>query len=407
MNKHRLHLLVGVSLGLTLAAAGIGGLRAASTGTAPVAPAAQSDTQHGFTVTLEKITSGPDGTRLQVGLANRGSETVYFYESNTEIWLDGKKYEPERVWGPPPALPDKFPAGSHAKGIILFPPLAPGDSDVLVRFQRPANADNSARWNPVEFHWPRPFPVAATASAVAAGPQRPASPRIAIIRADDMTGRSPGWDRFLSSSRKLGIKVAIGIICDSLQSDHDGYYTWLRDLQQSGEGDTLIHGWDHQKLPSDGLHTVSEFRDSGYDYQRKHLADSQALMLKVLGRPAVALGTPWNDFDRDTIRVVSQDPDVRLFFAHQTGLFDGHTAVMRILAIPNDGTGKPNFEKFKAFYDAHQDRFGAVAFQFHPAGYSAHRQAEYERIITCLRDEGWIFMQPREYLAWRKAHASP
>jgi len=222
--------------------------------------------------------------------------------------------------------------------------------------------------------------------------------QIAIIKADDLRTPTKNWDRFIDVSSELQVKVSVGIICDSLQEDEDGYFEWLRTRQAGGSVEFWNHGWDHKRWGPEG-EWISEFGGSGYEYQKKHLADSQALMKQVLGVNTVAFATPWNDFDQDTGRVINESEDIRLFIGHYRGNLDEAKLLVRMrLRVELDGTGKPNFEKFVALYEELEDKDAVVALQFHPNVFEDHHFAEYEKIVTFMREQGWAFMMPRECL---------
>lgn len=69
----------------------------------------------------------------------------------------------------------------------------------------------------------------------------------------------------------------------------------------------------------------------------------------------------------------------------------------------HDGTGKPNFEKFKEDYakKAGPDlTFAAI--QFHPMGFSEKGFQDYAAILDFLKSKGWTFMLPSEYAEAKK-----
>jgi len=235
-------------------------------------------------------------------------------------------------------------------------------------------------------------------SAVVSDALSDAPMKIAIVKADDLTEPTENWDRFIDVSNELQVKVSIGIICNSLQEDQDGYFEWLRARQNSGSVEFWNHGWDHKRWGPEG-EWISEFQGSGYDYQKEHLDDSQVIMEQVLGVPTVAFATPWNDFDEDTGRVINEREDVRLFIGHYRGNLDESKLLVRMrLRVELDGTGKPSFEKFVTLYEELEDKDAVVALQFHPNGFEDHHFTEYEKIVAFMREKGWTFMMPRECL---------
>ncbi len=62
-----------------------------------------------------------------------------------------------------------------------------------------------------------------------------------------------------------------------------------------------------------------------------------------------------------------------------------------------DGTGKPNFAKFKAEYaQKKQPSFSAI--QFHPGYFGDEHFKEYAKILDFLLADGWTFVLPSEYV---------
>ncbi len=221
--------------------------------------------------------------------------------------------------------------------------------------------------------------------------------RIAIIKADDVRGITPKWDRFFNLSKEKGVKVSAGIICNSLQKDKKGYFNWLNKLKASGSVEFWNHGWDHKRWTT-GEKKVSEFGGSGYAHQKKHFDDSQKLMKKVLGVATVAFGTPYNAVDADTVKVMNQDANMRLFFSYRAQKLKGAVIAPMSLRGESDGTGKPNFQKFKAQY-IQKKNISFTAIQFHPNAFSEKHFSEYSKILDFLIAEGWTFMLPAEYVA--------
>jgi len=63
----------------------------------------------------------------------------------------------------------------------------------------------------------------------------------------------------------------------------------------------------------------------------------------------------------------------------------------------HDGTGKPNFDKFKADYLSKKEiQFSAI--QFHPGYFTKNRLEEFIKIIEFLKLEGWKFILSKDYV---------
>lgn len=223
--------------------------------------------------------------------------------------------------------------------------------------------------------------------------------KIIIIKADDLTGITSPWNRFFTMSEAKGVKVSAGIICHSLEGDNKDYSDWLLKLQATGWVEFWNHGWDHKAWKTEAGNNLSEFGGSGYDHQSKHYADARNIMKDALGSTPIAFGTPYNAKDADTVSVMNEDDTLRLFFCVNVEGLSRHIVRAKMnLTGEHDGTGKPNFEKFKAHYEQYKDET-CSALQFHPNAFSEEHFAEYAKILDLLIADGWTFMLPTEYVA--------
>lgn len=226
--------------------------------------------------------------------------------------------------------------------------------------------------------------------------------KIAIIKADDVRGKNAKWDRFFAVSKERGVKVSAGIICNSLQGDKGDYFEWLRKHHASGFVEFWNHGWDHKQWETDDGKKLREFSGCGYDHQKKHFEDSQKFMKKALGVSPVAFGAPYNAIDDDTKKVMKESADMRLLFCYKVkGLDDKVLAPMRLRG-EGDGTGRPNFEKFKLDYAKKQKGLTLTSIQFHPPYFKDQHFAEYIKILDFLKADGWSFVLPAEYVAMQE-----
>ena len=220
--------------------------------------------------------------------------------------------------------------------------------------------------------------------------------KIAIIKADDVRGVAKKWSRFFEISEEKGTKVSAGIICDSLQSDKGGYFKWLNELQSSGMVEFWNHGWDHKRWENEDRKELREFSGTGYEHQKRHFEEAQKHMKAVLGIAPNTFGAPFNSTDSDTVKVMAENSDMRLFFCNQGTKLKGKILAPMNLRGEHDGTGKPNFAKFKADYK--KDRVTFTAIQFHPGAFQEKHFAEYAKILDFLIAEGWTFVLPSEYI---------
>ncbi len=246
--------------------------------------------------------------------------------------------------------------------------------------------------------------VSVNPSAFAAAP----APRIAIIKADDIRQESPQMDRFIDLAREKNVKVSLGVICDSLENDPDGSYArWLSKLVKSGDVELWHHGWDHSKRDVNGA-TIYEFSNSGPSAQKEHLEKAEELMKEKTGVSMAVFGAPYNAMDADTAAVLNDRPDIVGVFcyngnADSLSVLRGKVLLPMTLRGEGDGTGKPDFEKFKQDYAKRGTGLRFAAIQFHPAFFDQQRLGEFGQIVDFLKAEGWIFMLPAEYIE-RSSH---
>ncbi len=240
------------------------------------------------------------------------------------------------------------------------------------------------------------FAIAVFVTATNAYSQK-APEKIAIIKADDVRGVTASWNRFFAISDKKGVKVSAGIICNSLLEDKKGYYQWLKSYQASGKVEFWNHGWDHKRWKDESLKERREFKGTGYDHQKKHFEDAQNIMKSILGDAPNAFGAPFNSIDANTVKVMNENTDMRLFFCYNAKGLQHKVLAPMALRGEHDGTGKPNFAKFKADYQKKKPlKFAAI--QFHPNGFRDKQFVEYTKILDFLIAEGWTFALPSEYV---------
>jgi peptidoglycan/xylan/chitin deacetylase (PgdA/CDA1 family) len=226
--------------------------------------------------------------------------------------------------------------------------------------------------------------------------------KIAIVKADDV--RTPGgkWDRFIKISHEHGVNPSLGIILNSLEKPDAKYEEWLKKQAESGKVEFWNHGWDHRQWEEEGK-KKSEFGNSGYDHQKQAIEKSQAASARVFGKPLTAFGSGFNAMDQDTAKVLNENADLKLIFCYAGAppvkALKGKVLLPMDLRGENDGTGKPNFAKFKEEYAKKKDTVTFAALQFHPNSFAEQGFSEYAQILDFLKAEGWTFMLPGEYAA--------
>jgi len=233
----------------------------------------------------------------------------------------------------------------------------------------------------------------------------PAPQKIVIVKADDMKNTLiPNWKKFFDVVEQKNIKASVGIICDSLETDKDGYFAWLKSVAATGRIEYWNHGWDHKAWKDAEQKDIQEFKGSGYDHQKQDLDKSQAATIAALGAPLHTFGAPYNGVDADTAKALAALPEFTMVFSYgKPPGYEGKLLLPMAIRGENDGTGKPNFEKFKAEYEKSGRNLTFSAIQFHPPYFSEEGLQNFAQIVDFLKAEGWTFMLPSEYEAYVKA----
>jgi peptidoglycan/xylan/chitin deacetylase (PgdA/CDA1 family) len=226
--------------------------------------------------------------------------------------------------------------------------------------------------------------------------------RIAIIKADDVNGIHPKWERFFALAEKHEVPVSAGVIAVSIEKQDEKYDEWLKKWAATGKVEFWSHGWDHRRWNEEKVRKT-EFLNTGFEHQRDHLSKAQEAAKQVFGKPFAGFGSPFNDMDADTAKALNEFPELKWVYcrpeAGPTKDLKGKILLPMFLRGENDGTGRPNFVKFKEEYEKKMapPSLTFCAFQFHPAAFREEGFAEFESIVGFLKEEGWVFMLAADY----------
>jgi len=234
--------------------------------------------------------------------------------------------------------------------------------------------------------------------------------RTLIIKTDDFWGPSERWDRFLDISRKAGVKVAIGVVAESLASENTPNAKWAKEQQAKGDVEFWNHGYDHKLWEVNGA-KVSEFSGSGFDHQQEHFSKAQSVMAAQLGAEPLGIGTPFNGFDDDTARVLNASPAIRVVLTNNPNVKGRlNSRIMVLPVLSGDTSGHASLLDFKAIFDkltptsfsSVVPNTDVVAIQFHPNSWKQEKDVffdEYAQLLEYWKLNGWKVVLPREYVA--------
>lgn len=264
------------------------------------------------------------------------------------------------------------------------------------------------------------------ASASVASAQTPAAaPVPVVLKLDDVRTNDNGhlsarWRRVGDFARERQIKVALGVIADSLETAKPDYVRWLDAMQESGLVEFWFHGYDHGVRPV-GDKQAAEFTARSYEEQKAIFAKSQALALAKIGASFRTYGPPGGgnlhpsaeDMEA-TARVLSEDPSMRVWLYPKP-----HDALSRALSA----SGKvlvldrvwqvnleqplfvPNLAKFVEGYEKHAAGRRYFVLQGHPNKWDDARWAEFVKIIDHLQANRIPIVFPSELAATLSAPA--
>lgn len=261
----------------------------------------------------------------------------------------------------------------------------------------------------------KPQKAVAPAGAPANLPPR-TKPPVIIIKVDDLRqidGKVNSlWDQFANFIKSRQIKAGIGIICETLQNATPEYVKWIKDRQATGLFEFWFHGWDHATHLENGV-AFNEFNKRPFEDQKKRFDDSQALAMDKLGFPFATFGpgggTSNGSFDENTIRVMAEDPHMKVWLYPQPidavgKKLDagGKVAILdRVWEVNTESkVGLPDFEKFVEGYARHPEREYFVL-QGHPMQWTPDRFQNFVKIIDFLTAQNAVFMTPSEFAAMK------
>lgn len=244
-------------------------------------------------------------------------------------------------------------------------------------------------------------PVAPTAAPVAAVakpglnlatlPPLPDSPPEVVLKLDDLVSTRDGnvvprWKRITDFALAHNIKLSVGIIANSLEGDKPVYFEWIKSLQATGLFEFWFHGYDH-KAWKEGDRNVSEFQGASYGQQKDHFVRSQALAREKLGFAFKTFGSPFNATDTVTDRVLSEDPDIKVFlFGNPRDTACGKVVLDRVGPVNIEAPlFAPNADAFISGYLKNASGRRYYVIQGHPAQWDDARWSQFVKIVDYLQ----------------------
>jgi peptidoglycan/xylan/chitin deacetylase (PgdA/CDA1 family) len=189
------------------------------------------------------------------------------------------------------------------------------------------------------------------------------------------------------------IKAGLGFIANRLD------YSTSKTLQQyvlakNFDGERLFEVWNH------GLdHFRPEFLGTGYVYQKNHFDRATKIIEELLGVKLRTFGTPYNESDSITNRVVSENYEYKVLLFSKIEP-NPNSGILNLINRTNmeNGTGNPEYSYFVANYNKFKDIYSDyMVLQGHPNKWKAGELDQFKQIVVFLIAQGCEFVTPYEY----------
>ncbi|CAN5441825.1 hypothetical protein BH09VER1_BH09VER1_46670 [soil metagenome] len=221
------------------------------------------------------------------------------------------------------------------------------------------------------------------------------APKI-VLKLDDLKpspgGVNPNWVRAVGFAKERNIKLALGIIVQSMEPENPDFVKWVQEQNAAGRIEFWNHGWDH--LAGAGL--LREFSGQTYEYQKDHLTRSNELARKQLGFPFITFGAPFNATDAATVRVLSEEPNIKVWLYGDPKKTAGKT-VLVANAVTIETRGRPDFEAFLEAY-AHNRGLPYFVMQGHAGGWTDASFEQFKLMVDFLISQHAEFVFPRDMI---------
>lgn len=225
------------------------------------------------------------------------------------------------------------------------------------------------------------------------------SPKI-ILKLDDykVQNNSCKGIQVLAFLKEKKVKAGFGVIaayCDPSSRKVLSEYLCATNDKAEKLFEVWNHGYDHIK---------PEFKETPFDYQKKHFLMADSIIEANLGVQAHTFGAPYNANDSNTLQVIQSVPRYKTVYFSQIK----PTQTSGILNLSNRvnleiSTGVPDSAAFVTSYLVLKDKFtDYVVLQAHPPHFTAASFEQFKKVINYLIKEGCEFVLPYEYFSETK-----
>lgn len=225
-----------------------------------------------------------------------------------------------------------------------------------------------------------------------------AAPKV-VLKLDDMMRKSGGvpveWSRVHAFLKERGLPMSVGIIGKSLEGDAPEYFETLKAWAAGGGVELWNHGYDHRQWMQGDVR-LREFSGSGREHQAGHLEKTQRLGEQKLGVRFVSFGAGFNSTDEDTVAVLAERDDIRVWLYGRRDQPAGKAVLARNHKINLEHqTGRLDLELFKQAYLSNPTG-ELLVLQGHPMMWDDAEFTVFTRIVDFLQAQGATFALPRD-----------
>jgi len=335
--------------------------------------------------------------------ASASIEIVFFDEHDAILPAGaspvGKKSRTAATGGPgwnPGELAAIAPEGARTAAVRIKPLSGVAGSAVDFDDFRIEETPNPA---------PPPAPVLPTDSPriqdlkaeIGRDPSRGKAPPTIVLKLDDLKptaggGVSPQWQRVVDFAREKDIKVSIGVIAQGLEGDCPDLVKWIQEHNAAKHIEFWNHGWDHAA----GEKLIREFSGQPYEHQKDHMTRANKIARSKLGFPFESFGAPFNATDASTLRVLQEDPDIKVWIYGDMKNPAGKT-VLPNGAVTIETRARPDFAAFLEAY-AHNRGSDVFVMQGHPGGWKDDNFEQFRLMVEFLISQDAQFVLPRDLI---------
>jgi len=287
------------------------------------------------------------------------------------------------------------PASNKTPGIVRLDDISVKKLGEITPMQR--DADGAAPIPPTD-----PARIEMLEKEIAADPHRgKPAPRI-VLKLDDFGPRNgtvhPKWIKVAEFAKEKNIPVTFGIVAKGLEENAPAFVQWTKEHHAAGDIEFWNHGYDHAEGPNAEGKKVQEFNGTGLDHQKTHMADANRLAREKLGFPFVSFGAPFNATDENTVRVLEESPDIKVWMYGNRNQPAGKKVLSRCYSVTIESpTFIPNYADFLEGY-AHNRGAEYFVMQGHPTHWNDDRWNQFTKIVEFLIAQKASFVKASDFV---------